>query len=128
MRRIKMFENHGEKTTTKLYSKMTIPEYNSMRTEIETTTLSKFDERELMKIFSEIGLDPAKRSTLRPNVIKAYYLKDRLINVNISKIDDGWFIVRQEDVRKWGKVTYWKCDQVDGIRQMAEDYLEMRNL
>jgi len=117
--RIKTFESH-----TTLYSKMTVSEY--MWT--ETIPLSKFDERELMKIFSEIGLVPAKRSTLRPNVIKAYYLKDRLINVTISKIDDGWFIVRQEDVRKWGKVTYWKCDQVEGIRQMAEDYLEMRNL
>jgi|688.fasta_scaffold320826_3 hypothetical protein len=113
--RIKTFESHST-----LYSKMTVSEYNSLRT--ETIPVSKFDERELMKIFSEIGLVPAKRSTLRPNVIKAYYLKDRLINVTISKIDDGWFIVRQEDIRKWGKVTYWKCDQVDGIRQMIEDY------
>jgi hypothetical protein len=126
MRRIKMFENHGEKSTTKLYSKMTIEEYNSLHT--ETIPLSKFDERELMKIFSEIGLDPAKRSTLSPNIIKAYYLKDRLINVRISKIEDGWFIVKQEDIRKWGKVTRWRCDQIDGVKQMLEDYLEMRNL
>lgn len=122
-----MFENHGEKSTTKLYSKMTIEEYNSLHT--ETIPLSKFDERELMKIFSEIGLEPwaLAKSAIMPTTCIAH-LKDRLINVRISKIEDGWFIVKQEDTRKWGKVTRWRCDQIDGVKQMLEDYLEMRNL
>jgi hypothetical protein len=55
------------------------------------------------------------------------YSENRRLSFTIQEIKDGYFIIRfwmNNEIRKWGLGSYYKCDQFDGIYQFLKDYPE----
>lgn len=55
------------------------------------------------------------------------YSENRRLSFTIQEIKDSYFIIRfwmNNEIRKWGLGSYYKCDQFDGIYQFLKDYPE----
>lgn len=121
--RIKLFESFN---TEDYYQEISFSEYMynlRMRTTISDILHNNFLSLFDMSKWREIG--PYLHNDELNSVMISNPIEET--DIGISVLDDDWYLVRLVSHQSSDGDTYWKCDQMDGLKKLLKDKKYMKD-